>query len=137
MVCLYVIDGPRLPENVNVQIVSTTQTTATVQFSLTGPFRAAHPEQFVVMYGLSQSQLNSNSSVVTATSSSQVYSIPLSSLRGGTQYFYRIVATNRFSSRSTDVFSFLTEEECKCSQILAVIGYSYSFFFLYFSFHEN
>ena len=64
--------APRIPES--VEISSITPTSATIQFTLTDPFVAAHPEGFVVMYGPTSGQLNSNSSVITATSSSQTYS---------------------------------------------------------------
>ena len=96
-----------------------TPTSAIVQFTLTDPFVATHPEVFVVMYGLISGQLNSNSSVITATSSSQTYSITLTSLQIGTQYFYRVIATNQFATRMTAEVMFLTEDTSKsiCSTI--------------------
>ena len=101
----------RIPES--VEISSITPTSATVQFTLTDPFDVTRPEGFVVMYGLISGQLNSNSSVITATSSSQTYSITLSSLQTGTQYFYRVIATNQFATRMTDEMAFSTEETSK------------------------
>ena len=65
------------------------------------------------MYGLISGQLNSNSSVITATSSSQIYSITLTSLQTGTQYFYRIIATNQFATRMTNEMMFLTNDISK------------------------
>ena len=96
-----------------VQISSITPTSATVQFTLTDPFDVTRPEGFVVMYGLISGQLNSNSSVITATSSSQTYSITLTSLQSGTQYFYRIIATNQFVTRMTDEITFVTNDTSK------------------------
>ena len=105
--------APRIPES--VEISSITPTSATVQFTLTDPFDVTRPEGFVVMYGLISGQLNSNSSVTTAISSSQTYSIPLTSLQIGTQYFYRVIATNQFVSNSTREMSFMTKEARKCT----------------------
>ena len=100
--------APRIPES--VEISSITPTSATVQFTLTDPFDVTRPEGFVVMYGLISGQLNSNSSVITATSSSQTYSITLTSLQIGTQYFYRILGTNQFATRLANETSFLTDD---------------------------
>ena len=101
----------RIPES--VEISSITPTSATVQFTLTDPFVVTRPEGFVVMYGLISGQLNSNSSVITATSSSQTYSITLTSLQSGTQYFYRVIATNQFATRTTDEMMLLTDDTSK------------------------
>ena len=103
--------APRIPES--VEISSITPTSATVQFTLTDPFNVTRPEGFVVMYGLISGQLNSNSSVITATSSSQTYSITLTSLQIGTQYFYRVIATNQFATRMTDEMTFFTNDTRK------------------------
>ena len=112
---LYVLSpdalAPRIPES--VEISSITPTSATVQFTLTDPFVVTRPEGFVVMYGLISGQLNSNSSVITATSSSQTYSITLTSLQSGTQYFYRVIATNQFATRTTDEMMLLTDDTSK------------------------
>ena len=101
----------RIPET--VQISSITPTSATVQFTLTDPFDVTRPEGFVVRYGLISGQLNSNSSVITATSSSQTYSITLTSLQSGTQYFYRVIATNQFVTRMTAEMMFVTDNTSK------------------------
>ena len=103
--------APRIPES--AEISSITPTSATVQFTLTDPFDVTRHERFVVMYGLISGQLNSNSSVITATSSSQTYSITLTSLQIGTQYFYRVIATNQFATRMTGERSFLTDDTRK------------------------
>ena len=112
---LYVLSpdalAPRIPES--VEISSITPTSATVQFTLTDPFDVTRPEGFVVMYGLISGQLNSNSSVITATSSSQTYSITLTSLQSGTQYFYRVIATNQFATRTTNEMTLLTDDTSK------------------------
>ena len=102
--------APRIPES--VEINSITPTSATVQFTLTDPFEVTRPERFVVMYGLISGQLNSSSSVVTAaaTPGPQAYTIPLTSLQIGTQYFYRVVATNMFATRMTVEMTLLTED---------------------------
>ena len=52
-------------------------------------------------------------SVFTATSSSQTYSITLTALQIGTQYFYRVIATNQFVSNSTREMLFLTNDARK------------------------
>ena len=109
--------APRIPESVGIS--SITPTSATVWFTLTEPFDVTRPEEFVVMYGIISGQLNSNSLVITATSSSLTYSIILTSLQIGTQYFYRVIATNQFATRRTDEMMFLTEDRSKsmCSII--------------------
>ena len=96
-----------IPES--VEISSITPTSATVQFTLTDPFDVTHPEGFVVMYGHISGQLNSNSSVITATSSSQTHSITLTSLQIGTQYFYSVVSTNQFATQMTEEMTFFHE----------------------------
>ena len=115
MKCIIVLDldtlAPRIPESVQIRYI--TPISATVQFTLTDPFDATRPEGFVVMYGLISGQLNSNSSVITATSSSQTYSITLTSLQIGTQYFYRVVTTNQFATQITDEMSLLTNDTRK------------------------
>ena len=103
--------APNIPES--VEISSITPISATVQFILTDPFDVTRPEEFVVMYGLISGQLNSNSSVITATSSSQTYSITLTSLQIGTQYFYRVIATNQFATRMTEEMMFFTNDTRK------------------------
>ena len=113
--CIIVLDldtlAPRIPESVQIRYII--PTSVTVQFSLTDPFDATRPEGFVVMYGLISGQLNSNSSVITATSSSQTYSITLTSLQIGTRYFYRVIATNQFATEITDEMSLLTNDTRK------------------------
>ena len=103
--------APNIPES--VEISSITPTSATVQFILTDPFDVNRPEEFVVMYGLISGQLNSSSSVITATSSSQIYSITLTSLQIGTQYFYSVASTNQFATRMTEEMTFFTNDTRK------------------------
>ena len=106
--------APRIPES--VEISSITPTSATVQFTLTDPFDVTRPEGFVVMYGLISGQLNSNSSVITATSSSQTFSITLTSLQIGTQYFYSVIATNQFATQMIDEVTLFTEDARKSTK---------------------
>ena len=103
--------APNIPESVEISFI--TPTSATVQFILTDPFDVTRPEEFVVMYGLISGQLNSSSSVITATSSSQIYSITLTSLQIGTQYFYSVASTNQFATRMTEEMTFFTNDTRK------------------------
>ena len=75
-----------------------------------GDFVPQHPEEFVVMYGLSSGDLSMSTSVINANSDSQTYSTSLNLLQAGTLYYYRVVAKNQFVTRSSDIMSFVTDE---------------------------
>ena len=97
---------PQLPTSIND--VSTTSSSATIQWMLTDP-NPSPPGTVIVYYGITSGQLIMRTPGVTANSTSQTYSTQLNSLQPGTVYFYRIESRNTFGTVSTQVESFLTD----------------------------
>ena len=50
---------------------------------------------------------------VTAHAGSQTYSMTLTSLEPGTQYFYRIESSHMLEIRTSDEYTFQTEDDSK------------------------
>ena len=75
------------------------------------------PETYVVEYGTNQDSLDMTSdpshSGEDITVVNQMYSVQLSSLEPDTQYYYQVVATNTALSRSSNLLSFRTSDNCK------------------------
>ena len=75
------------------------------------------PETYVVEYGTSQDSLDMTSDPTHSgediTVVNQMYSVQLSSLEPVTQYYYQVVATNTARSRSINLPSFMTLDNCK------------------------
>ena len=95
---------PQLPNE-----VSTTSSSATIQWMLTDPFNPSPPGTIIVHYGITSGQLIMSTLGVTPNSTSLTYSTQLNSLQPGTVYFYRIESRNTFGTVSTRVESFLTD----------------------------
>ena len=98
---------PQIPTSIND--VSTTSSSATIQWMLTDPFNPSPPGTVIVHYGITSGQLVMNTPGVTPNSTSQTYSTQLNSLQPGTVYFYRIESRNTYGTVSTGVESFLTD----------------------------
>ena len=81
------------------------------------PSIAYTPEIYVVEYGTSQDSLDMTSDPTHSgediTVVNQMYSVQLSSLEPVIQYYYKVVATNTAQSRSSNLLSFKTSENCK------------------------
>ena len=75
------------------------------------------PETYVVEYGTSQDSLDMTSDPSHSGGDiivvNQMYSVQLSSLEPDTQYYYQVVATNTALSRSSNLLSFRTANNCK------------------------
>ena len=75
------------------------------------------PETYVVEYGTSQDSLDMTSDPTHSgediTVVNQMYSVLLSSLEPVTQYYYQVVANNTARSRSSNLLSFRTANNCK------------------------
>ena len=75
------------------------------------------PETYVVEYGTNQDSLDMTSDPTHSgediTVVNQMYSVQLSSLEPVTQYYYQVVATNTARSRSSNLLSFRTSDNCK------------------------
>ena len=75
------------------------------------------PETYVVEYGTSQDSLDMTSDPTHSgediTVVKQMYSVQLSSLEPVTQYYYQVVANNTALSRSSNLLSFRTANNCK------------------------
>ena len=103
--------APRFPEM--VRNTSITASSAHIQWMVSGTFNATRLEQFIVMYGIRQGNLNLSSLVINATSGKETYSTQLSSLEAGIIYYYMVVSSNQFAMRSSIEISFLTEDASK------------------------
>jgi hypothetical protein len=100
--------------------ISTTSSSATVQWMLTDPYNPLRPETFIVAYGVTSGQLNMSTLGITANPTSQTYSTQLSSLQPGTKYFYQIMITNQFDSRFFSA-SFATEDKSEEGNIMSMV----------------
>ena len=101
----------RLPSS--VMVITITSSSATIQWMLTELYNASRPETFTVYYGMNSGQLNLSTPEITASTASQIYSTQLDSLQPATVYFYTIQSENKFTAITTDVMSFITNEESK------------------------
>jgi hypothetical protein len=108
-----------------VRVTSLTTSSATIQWMLTDPYNPSWPETFIVCYGVTSGQLNMSTPGVSANPTSQTYSTQLSPLQPGTEYFYRIMITNRFDTQFVSRF-FTTEDKSEL-HIMICIKCSVSF----------
>ena len=98
-----------------VQPVDLVLTTAASDFVIVQwvvPYIVYTPETYVVQYGTTENFLTNTSDVVSGSSdmtvTNQLYSVRLSSLEPLTDYFYRVVAMNSFSSNASEMATFTT-----------------------------
>ena len=96
-----------------VRNTSITASSAHIQWMVSGTYNATRLEQFIVMYGIRQGNLNLSSPSINATSGRETYSTQLSSLEAGIIYYYMVVARNRFAVRSSIEMFFLTDDASK------------------------
>ena len=86
-----------------VRNISITTSSVTIEWTLEGAYSASRPEIFTIHYGVDRNRLSPHHTRVVA-SSRQTYSIELTSLEVGREYFYQIEARNMFEVLLTDLF---------------------------------
>lgn len=89
---------------------NTTHSTATIEWRVSTINYT--PERYNVEYGISSTILNGRSDFVQSGSDitimNNVYSTTITELSSNTTYYYRVVATNSFSSTATSQNTFVT-----------------------------
>ena len=111
-VTIYLSVGPTAP-NVAIILSSTVGAVqATINWIVT--VTAYTPESYFIVYGLSNDTLDQRSDAVEGatnlTSTNMAYSITITGLRPFTQYYYRIDASNSFTTTETAIETFQTTE---------------------------
>ena len=90
---------PRIPEM--VEVMSITETAATIQWSFSSPIGEGGPETYTVLYGTSPDQLVISSPSILSDVNMQQYTQMLGSLQPGTMYYIEIQSRNVFTTRMT------------------------------------
>lgn len=103
--------GPRNPSQPTaVQYTNTTHSTATIEWRI--PTITYTPETYYVEYGTSPTSLNEQTSIIGSgsdlTLSNEIYSVVITGLLSNTTYYYRVVASNNFTSSRSTLGSFVT-----------------------------
>ena len=110
------IVGPRSPSMpTSVRFTNTSHSTATLEWRI--PLITYTPETYYIEYGISSTMLDQRSvstgSGGDLTVMNQVYSVDLTGLSSNTTYYYRVVASNSFTSTSSSLGTFVTVSLCK------------------------
>ena len=116
--CTYTLySGPTAPVFTGLTASNTQHIRPTIQWTV--PVIAYTPENYVVIYGTDMNTLDSLSETLYSgdnfTADNLTFSVELTGLRFTTEYHYQLVATNSFNSTSSDVLSFTTPDQSKCS----------------------
>ena len=103
--------GPSSPSQpTSVRYINTTHSTATIEWRISSI--AYTPETYYVEYGTSRSVLNQQSRSIESgsdlTITNQLYSVDITGLMSNTTYYYRVVASNSFTSTPSTISSFVT-----------------------------
>ena len=89
---------------------------ATIQWTVTSITYT--PEQYIVLYGLTESSLTQESDMVNGTmdfnSINDTYSVKITGLDYNTVYYYQVRSTNTEGSTNSDVVMFQTTKKRKC-----------------------
>ena len=89
---------------------------ATIQWTVSSI--AYTPEQYIVLYGLTESSLTQESDMVNSTmdfnSINDTYSVKITGLDYNTVYYYQVRSTNTEGSTNSDVVMFQTTKKRKC-----------------------
>ena len=135
--CLYSIgaSSPAMPVNVRISRESLLHNRSTVQWLVSSI--TYDQEYYVVQYGLSESNLNMNSSRITSgpniTRVNFLLSVELSDLMVGTKYYYRVTATNSAGTNSSTITSSfnMTSNHEECMAIIRNLNWEISFLIIY------
>lgn len=103
-----------------VQFTNTSHSTVNIEWRI--PAISYTPETYHVEYGTSSTSLNLRSSSVQSgidlTIANQIYSVVIRGLVSNTTYYYRVVASNSFSSTRSTLQSFDTVTLCMFALML-------------------
>ena len=98
-----------------IEVVSTTETTVTIQWSFSSPIGEGGPETYTVLYGTSPDQLVMSTLSIPSDPNVQQYTQMLGSLQPGTMYYIEIQSRNAFATQTTsDMKSFKTMDRSEC-----------------------
>ena len=98
-----------------IEVVSTTETTVTIQWSFSSPIGEGGPETYTVLYGTSPDQLVMSTLSIPSDPNVQRYTQMLGSLQPGTMYYIEIQSRNAFATQTTsDMKSFKTMDRSEC-----------------------
>ena len=94
----------------SVRFTNTSHSTATLEWRI--PLITYTPETYYIEYGISPTMLDQRSVSIGSggdlTVMNQVYSVDLTGLSSNTTYYYRVVASNIFTSTSSSLGTFVT-----------------------------
>ena len=106
------LPGPSVPDaptNLDSTVISFS--TATISWSVS---RVAYtPENYTVVYGTNQFNLNQRSTTVNGIPGTTSYSVGLAQLQHGTLYYFQVQSTNTVGSTHSAVASFEVQNACK------------------------
>ncbi len=109
------LTGPAAPSFTDLTATSDFYDTATIQWTV--PVIAYTPETHVVHYGTDMSTLDRMNYTISSgrdfSTTNLKFSVDLMGLDIDTDYYYRLVATNTFTSTSSSVFNFTTPNRGK------------------------
>ena len=106
------LPGPSVPDTpTNLDSTVNNFSTATVSWSVS---RVAYtPENYTVVYGTNQLNLNQRSTTISGVSGTTSYSVELAQLQHGTRYCFQVQSTNTVGSTHSAVASFEVQNACK------------------------
>ena len=84
-----------------IEVVSITETTATIQWIFFSSFGQGGPETYTVLYGTSPDQLVMSTCSIPSDPNMQLYIQMLGSLQPGTMYYIEIQSRNAFATQTT------------------------------------
>ena len=99
-----------------VEVVSITETTATIQWSFSSPIDEGGPETYTVLYGTSPDQLVMSTPSIPSDTNMQLYTNVLGSLQSATTYYYRIQSENSNVSLPSIIQSLKTMDSSECTK---------------------
>ena len=106
------LPGPSVPDaptNLDSNVISFS--TATISWSVS---RVAYtPENYTVVYGTNQFNLNQRSTTVSDIPGTTSYSVELAQLQHGTRYYFQVQSTNTVGSTQSAIASFEVQNACK------------------------
>ena len=83
-----------------IEVVSITESTATIQWSFSSSIGEGGPENYTVLYGTSLDQLVMSTPSISSDPNMQQYTQMLGSLQPGTMYYIEIQSRNAFATRT-------------------------------------
>lgn len=95
----------------SAMVMNITSSSATIEWEVSGAYRPSSPDKFAVLYGYYgyySWQLNFGTAWLPSNPTDTTYSIQLTGLSAGTQYFYQIRSKAMLDVLVTDLMNFFT-----------------------------